>query len=63
VGERGETATYEQQDVLALRTLLRAGIRSDLGRIAAGAPLPALGEGPVCDFCAARGLCRKDFWQ
>lgn len=63
VGERGETVTYEQNDVLALRELLRAGIRSDLGRIAAGAPLPALGEGPVCDFCAARGLCRKDFWQ
>jgi RecB family exonuclease len=63
VGERGETASYEQKDVLALRELLRAGIRSDLGRIAAGPPLPALGEGPVCDFCAARGLCRKDFWQ
>ena len=63
VGERGETATWEQKDVLTLRELLRAGIRSDLGRIAAGTPLPALGEGPVCDFCAARGLCRKDFWQ
>lgn len=63
VGERGETTSCEQTDVLALRELLRAGLRSDLGRIAAGAPLPALGEGPVCDFCAARGLCRKDFWQ
>ena len=28
-----------------------------------GAPLPALGEGTVCDFCAARGLCRKDMWS
>jgi ATP-dependent helicase/nuclease subunit B len=21
-----------------------------------------LGEGAACDYCAARGLCRKDFW-
>jgi ATP-dependent helicase/nuclease subunit B len=34
----------------------------DLARIEAGAPLAALGEGKVCDFCAARGLCRRDFW-
>ena len=27
-----------------------------------GAALPALGEGPVCDFCEARGLCRRDHW-
>ena len=27
------------------------------------APLPALGEGSVCEWCAARGLCRKDFWN
>ena len=27
-----------------------------------GAPLPALGEGSVCEFCAVRGLCRKDYW-
>lgn len=26
-------------------------------------PLPALGEGSVCEWCAARGLCRKDFWN
>ena len=34
----------------------------DMARIAAGAPLPALGEGSVCEFCAVRGLCRKDYW-
>jgi ATP-dependent helicase/nuclease subunit B len=42
---------------------LRAGIQSDMARIAAGAPMRALGEGPGCDWCAARGLCRKDFWS
>ena len=34
-----------------------------MARIARGAALPALGEGKACDYCAARGLCRKDFWS
>ena len=38
-------------------------IPSELRRIAQGAPLPALGEGRVCEFCAARGLCRRDAWS
>ena len=25
-------------------------------------PLPALGEGRGCDYCEARGLCRRDHW-
>jgi len=62
VGERGETRTVEQDDVVAARDALIEGIQHDLQAIAGGAPLPALGEGAVCDFCAARGLCRKDFW-
>ena len=33
-----------------------------IGARAAGEPLPALGEGKACEYCAARGLCRKDFW-
>jgi ATP-dependent helicase/nuclease subunit B len=32
-------------------------------RIAEGHSMAALGEGKACEFCAARGLCRKDFWQ
>ncbi len=62
VGERGETRTVEQEDVVAARDALIEGIQNDLQAIADGAPLPALGEGTVCDFCAARGLCRKDSW-
>ncbi|MEO8153429.1 MAG: PD-(D/E)XK nuclease family protein [Rhizobacter sp.] len=38
------------------------GLGRDLTRIAGGAGLPALGEGQVCDFCEARGLCRRDHW-
>ncbi len=62
VGERGETGTVEQKDVVEVRDALLDGIRQDMQAIAGGAPLPALGEGAVCDYCAARGLCRKDFW-
>src|SRR5690606_38060997 len=51
----------EQTDLLAARDALLEGVASDLDRIAAGAPMPALGEGSTCEHCAARGLCRKDF--
>ena len=38
------------------------GLAHDLARIRQGAGMPALGEGQVCDFCEARGLCRRDHW-
>lgn len=41
---------------------LRAGLQADLAAVLGGAALPALGEGRVCDYCEARGLCRKDDW-
>jgi ATP-dependent helicase/nuclease subunit B len=63
VGERGETHKVEQTAVVQARDALVEGIVEDLGRIAAGATLPALGEGRVCEFCAARGLCRRDAWH
>jgi len=34
-----------------------------LEAIAAGAPLPASGIDAVCQFCEARGLCRKGMWE
>lgn len=64
VGEKSSgTQTVEQPAVVEARDALVAGIIEDFARIAQGAPLPPLGEGSVCDFCAARGLCRKDFWE
>lgn len=63
VGERDGTETIEQKDVVAVRDALLEGIVHDLDRIAQGAALPALGEGEVCERCAARGLCRRDFWN
>ncbi len=62
LGEKSPTQTVEQKAVVDLRDDLIGGILSDIGRIAEGAKLPALGEGVACEFCACRGLCRKDFW-
>lgn len=62
VGEREGCRTFEQEDVVAVRDALVEGLLDELGRIAGGAAMPALGEGRVCETCAARGLCRKDFW-
>lgn len=39
---------------------LAQGICSDMARIRQGHPMPALGEGALCDRCEVRGLCRKD---
>lgn len=63
VGERGKTQLIEQPEIVAARDLLVEGILHDLREVAGGAPLPALGEGPVCGYCAARGVCRRDFWN
>ena len=63
LGEKEPTKTYAQPEIVELRDELIGGILSDMARIADGAKLPALGEGKACDYCAARGLCRKDFWS
>jgi len=63
LGEKEPTKTYGQSDIVHLRDGLIESILSDVSRIATGAPLPALGEGKACDYCSARGMCRKDFWQ
>ena len=62
LGEKEPTKTYDQLQIVEQRDQLMQGIQDDIARIGAGQPLPALGEGKACDFCAARGLCRKDFW-
>ena len=62
VGEREGTAMTEQQHIVQARDALIHGILHDIHGIAQGQTLPALGDGSACDFCQARGLCRKDFW-
>ncbi len=59
--EKDPTRSYTQPNIVDLRDQLIASIQADIGRIAEGSPLPAMGEGKACTFCAARGLCRRDF--
>ncbi len=42
--------------------MLLAGLADDAQKMREGHAMPALGEGLACTYCAARGLCRKDFW-
>ncbi|RZJ06396.1 MAG: PD-(D/E)XK nuclease family protein, partial [Haliea sp.] len=63
IGEKEATRAYAQDEITGLRDELIDGILTDMARIARAAPLPALGEGRACEYCAARGLCRKDFWS
>lgn len=63
VNERDGTQLFEQEALVDARDSLIEGILDDMQRIAGGAVLAALGEGLACEYCAARGLCRKDFWE
>ncbi|MGQ3093798.1 MAG: RecB family exonuclease, partial [Roseateles sp.] len=56
-------ALLPHEDVSDTALALRDGLQADLMALRGGAPLPALGEGKVCDYCEARGLCRKDDWS
>jgi ATP-dependent helicase/nuclease subunit B len=52
----------EHVDVGRSAQRLLTGLRGEWQRLAAGATMPALGEGAVCETCEARGLCRRDQW-
>ncbi len=57
------TKTVAQPQIEEALPMLLEGLQSDAQRMQAGHALPAHGEGKACDYCAARGLCRKDFWE
>jgi len=42
---------------------LVAGLTLDLRRLRAGAGMAPLGEAEACEYCAARGVCRRDHWS
>jgi ATP-dependent helicase/nuclease subunit B len=62
VAEKDGTVLVEQTALNEVREALLLGIDTDFQRMKDGAPMLALGEGKACQFCAARGLCRKDSW-
>lgn len=63
IAESDSTKAFDMPDIDQWRDQLVTAIVHDMERIAAGAALPAIGAGSACDYCAARGLCRKDFWS
>ena len=60
--ESDKIQAIAHDEVQASAVALIDGIGNDLARLAAGASMPALGEGKACEFCEARGLCRRDHW-
>ena len=60
-GSRG-IEEVEHRGIEASAAALVAGLADDLRQLRTGAGLPALGAGSACDFCAARGICRRDHW-
>jgi len=60
--ESGEIRELEHKDVEQTGRVLVREVGQELARVRAGEAMPALGEGRVCDFCEARGLCRRDHW-
>jgi ATP-dependent helicase/nuclease subunit B len=59
IAESDDTRAFPMPDIDQWRDQLVAAIDNDMERIGAGAPLPAIGAGSACDYCAARGLCRR----
>ena len=58
----GTIKPIPHRDVERTALQLIEGIGRDLAKLRDGAVMPALGEGRACQFCEARGLCRRDHW-
>jgi ATP-dependent helicase/nuclease subunit B len=56
-------AEVEHPEVVESAAQLIEGLGEDLRALHGGTPLPALGDGPACEYCAVRGLCRRDDWS
>ena len=63
IDERKPPREIEHPDVALSAALLVEGLATDLAALREGAGAPALGEGEACEFCHARGLCRRDHWS
>ena len=55
--------SVEHRGVADSARALVDGLAHDLRRLRGGAAMPALGEGGACEYCAARGICRRDNWS
>ncbi|MDP1899957.1 MAG: PD-(D/E)XK nuclease family protein [Rubrivivax sp.] len=60
--DAGSPLRIEHPEVHQTAQALLCGLGDEWARLRQGQPLPALGEGRVCETCEARGLCRRDQW-
>ena len=60
--ERDGPVEVVHDDVAATSAAFVDGLAADWRELRAGIGLAALGEGPVCERCEMRGLCRRDHW-
>lgn len=60
--DRAGVRAVEHPEVVASARALLHGLTQDVQRLRQGHGMPALGEGSACDWCAVRGLCRRDHW-
>jgi ATP-dependent helicase/nuclease subunit B len=60
--DRDAIKVVAHPDVRDSAARLVEGLADEVARLRAGAPMPALGEGRICEHCDARGLCRRDRW-
>ncbi len=58
----GVRAVGSDHDVQALADAERGRLGRVFDALAAGAGMPAQGTEPVCEYCEARGLCRRNYW-
>lgn len=63
LGEREMPSEHKHADLAATIEHTRTGLAADFAMIRAGVGLRAIGEEPVCNWCEARGLCRRDHWD
>lgn len=52
----------EQTALQEIKVLLAQSMIHDFKRLKNGFPAYPIGQGQTCDYCAVKGLCRKDYW-
>lgn len=62
IEREGVSAVPLEGDLVALAEGVRDRLAGLYDELRGGAPLPAQGIPAVCDYCEARGLCRRDYW-
>ena len=57
------TEWVPQEEAQAMAQIVVHGVQADWAALTEGAPMRAMGESPTCDYCQAKGLCRRDTWE